>query len=1041
MPKIKDIKTENINLITQLIDDSASAIYVCDCETYELLFINQRVLLMTGKTAEAAKGKTCYQYLKNIDKPCEPCYMKSATRDSYNEREYSSPTTGKHYMTRGKIIDWGNRLALIEYLTDETDRVNEKEELHKMLDGLPGGVGIYNYYGNGRLEKVYLNDGYYKLIDSVREERNEFGGFSVLDAIYPADLANMQKELESAIEDNRQANADIRVLTGKGKYKWLNISANICAKNAEKCTLYAFYSDIDQLKNTQLQLSASYRAMEIASKNRGVSFWLYNLDTKQLKQEFQNVSPLNYPMIIENMPETMLGTGDIYPEDEPEAIRLYNDILADAKDSECTIRMMNHYTKKYEWQHMVYTRINDSIYNARVAIGFSSNVDYQQENQLRYEHELQLRKELMKDALTYYQLNLTTGIIEEYHSQLNDTLTLRKNISISDDTRNDILRNVYEEDRDILKNNLFSYSLLEHFKNGKTNVTVIYRKLIEGLGVRWIRSVASIMERPNSGELLAFIYSQNIDTEYKDRLAIESIMDEEIESLTVINVKTGLAHLVKVREDIEGLAVHHPFDFDKRMDSMLEKEINQLDKDLFEEFFKVEKIVKKLEMTNTIKVAFRLKEKDQRVMRKKCRAFYLDDTHEDIIIISRDITDLYEEEQRQKNILQQAVDTANAANHAKSDFLSRMSHDMRTPLTAILALSSDELIVGANDKVKDDYLEKIHSSGEYLLGIINDVLDMSRIENKRLTLQLEPYEASDFINTINTVIGQQCFLKGIKFEFKKNQMNTKWILIDRVRFNQIFVNLLSNAVKFTPKGGKIEFIIETISAHDKIRRKRYTIRDNGIGMSKDFLPYAFDSFAQENLLGNAANNQGTGLGLTIVKQLVDLMGGTIKVESELGKGTTFTVELDIEETDEPTSKKTEDNDNSIFTNLHILLCEDNFLNTEIVVNLLKRKGCIVECAANGQIGLEKFKNSEIGTFSVVLMDIRMPVMNGLDATTAIRALDRSDAKKVVIIALSADAFDIDVNDSHNVGMNDHLSKPIDPQALYDTIEKHLKQHN
>ena len=610
---------------------------------------------------------------------------------------------------------------------------------------------------------------------------------------------------------------------------------------------------------------------------------------------------------------------------------------------------------------------------------------------------------------------------------------------LTEDTRQALLENVFAEDRKKVYNSIFADALIRAYSRGETAVTIVYRRHLPGLGIRWLKATATIMERPSSGELIAFIHSQNIDAEKKDQLAIESIMDEEIEYVMVLNVKSGLAHVVQVR-DFANLKQHEIFDFNKKYDELIRRQVIDEDREECKGFFRIDQIVAALEREPIIKLTYRVIDHRNKILRKKTRAFYLDQTREEIVLIRRDITDLYEEEQRQKQLLQKAVDTAVKANHAKSDFLSRMSHDMRTPLNAVLSFSGEEMVEGASEQRLRDYLEKIHASGEYLLGIINDVLDVSKIEQKKMVLNKTSYSLDDFVENINTVIGSSCKEKGIEFIIDRADIPIKWIEVDKVRFNQIFINLLSNAVKFTPRGGKVLFSATPLcELQEGMHPIRFVVQDNGIGMAPEFLPRAFESFAQEYHEHISEKIQGTGLGLTIVKEIVTLMNGTISVESKQGEGTTFIVELPLEFIKDPQVVEVLSEDESSLDGMHILLCEDNEINTEIAVTLLEKQGCIVECAENGKIGLEMFLRSELGYYDVILMDIRMPVMNGLVATEKIRASGRPDARLIPIIAMTADAFSEDEEISSKAGMNEHLSKPIEPEKVFETLRRVVRK--
>ncbi len=371
------------------------------------------------------------------------------------------------------------------------------------------------------------------------------------------------------------------------------------------------------------------------------------------------------------------------------------------------------------------------------------------------------------------------------------------------------------------------------------------------------------------------------------------------------------------------------------------------------------------------------------------------------------------------------------ANEAKSDFLSNVSHDMRTPMNAIIGLSDIVLTEKLDLEVVTDYITKIHSSGHYLLELINDVLDVSKIEGRKLVLYPEIVNIEELCEEIKVIIYPQIQKKHIALTFVSQEFGLKYARLDRVRTKQIFLNLLSNSVKFTPDYGKIECTLERISQHQNRIRERISIQDNGIGMSEEFLSKIFLPFEQEHG-GSTTSYTGTGLGMSIVKKIIDLMNGSIEVQSRQGVGTKFIVELDIELVDKAVGQEEKmpipmqwD-----FRGKHILLCEDHEVNAKIAEKLLDNVGFSVTVAVNGQEGLQLFEASKEGHFDAVLMDIRMPILDGLEATKQIRLLKREDAGRVPIIAMTANAFDEDREKSKEVGMDNHLTKPIDQQSMY-----------
>lgn len=372
---------------------------------------------------------------------------------------------------------------------------------------------------------------------------------------------------------------------------------------------------------------------------------------------------------------------------------------------------------------------------------------------------------------------------------------------------------------------------------------------------------------------------------------------------------------------------------------------------------------------------------------------------------------------------------------AKTDFLSRMSHDIRTPMNAILgltALAKNEL---EHTQTVKSYLDKLEASGQFLMGLLNDVLDISKIERNAIELHPQPYDRADFKQQVDALILPQCRQKNIEFIFDEKELRYNTIMLDKLRFNQIVFNLLNNAVRYTPSGGRIELRMRELEEVDEKLHTQLIIRDNGIGMSKEFQEHMYEPFSREGREAENYDGRSSGLGLSIVKSLVELMGGTIRVESGPGKGTEFTMDfwVDLVQTD---STPAPEEETVSIEGVHVLLCEDNELNREIALYLLEVNKASVDCAQNGKEAVDQFANSELGEYDVILMDIRMPVMDGIEAARRIRAMERPDALTVPIFAMTANAFDEDKRMSREAGMNEHLSKPIDAGLLCRMIRRY-----
>lgn len=411
------------------------------------------------------------------------------------------------------------------------------------------------------------------------------------------------------------------------------------------------------------------------------------------------------------------------------------------------------------------------------------------------------------------------------------------------------------------------------------------------------------------------------------------------------------------------------------------------------------------------------------------------------IMTSRNVDEIAREEmQAQFEIenanrqLAKALKEAEAANDAKSHFLANVSHDMRTPLNAILgydalALEADSL------EVKTDYLKKIGAAGKSLNSLINDTLDLQKIEQGVVSLNPSPVSCSVVVDAVLTVIRPLMEAKHIHFIFDNSKAVYATINVDAPHVEEIFVNLLSNAAKFTPEGGEVRMAIECEKETDDAIFDKVTILDNGAGISKEFLPKIYEPFSQERTAATQGIG-GSGLGLSIVKRLVTLMNGQITVMSELGKGTEFTVYLKFPKADIASSQdKAQPSIN--LSGRKILLCEDNEMNREIAKAILDKYKVVTMDAVNGLDGYKKFMASGKNEFSAILMDLRMPVMDGYETAKKIRSSDHPNAKDIPIIAVSADAYADDIQRTKAAGMNSYLSKPIDAEKMLEVLQTEI----
>jgi signal transduction histidine kinase/ABC-type uncharacterized transport system substrate-binding protein/ActR/RegA family two-component response regulator len=465
-------------------------------------------------------------------------------------------------------------------------------------------------------------------------------------------------------------------------------------------------------------------------------------------------------------------------------------------------------------------------------------------------------------------------------------------------------------------------------------------------------------------------------------------------------------------------------------------------KEVFQRESDLDEIIRILENKETVTNSYDFRTVSDDIRRKQITFMWLNKKQNRILLYETDITKSLKDERKKNKILKEAAEAAKRASEAKTNFISRISHDIRTPIGAILNLTEFAIDdMDDRDKLKDD-LDKIGTSGRFLLSLINDVLDISKIDSNKIDLHDEKYLFSDYVSEIENIIEPMCYNKGLHNELNIDDSGMELVMnIDKIRLNQITLNLLSNAVKYTPKGGKVIFSAKITDRLENSGKLKISVKDTGIGMSEEFQKIMFDEFSQEeNNPNRVKGTTGTGLGLSIVKRIVELMDGEIFVKSSVELGTEIAVTIpltNISEISDDENIIQKEKDDLYEPSGKILLAEDNEINGEIASRIFTELGVQVDMVRNGQEELEKFQHEPMGTYSAIFQDIQMPVMNGYEAVEIIRSLNRPDARDIPIIAMTADAFSDAIEKAKKVGMNEFITKPLKRDEIREMLKKYM----
>lgn len=928
----------------------------------------------------------------------------------------------------------------LRYFIDEVE-LGYEAELYRDILSEGVSAGILGSFNEPDFPLYVIDDNFVKLLGySNKKELLLDINNKVANLIYHDDLPRVVKEFEALTEPGEKYESTYRVRKKSGRYIWIKEDGKV-VKVKDQIALVSVCHDVTEIIENKQKLKDTENRFKLAINGAKMLVWEYDIKNKSARYpQGTEIGEIGREVILYDFPDRLFNKNTIIEEQYEEFKEFYKRVdFGTEKELVGTFWMLNSASNIKRCIEISYSVVRDEQGNGITAYGMSRDVTEQKFTEKRFREELAFRNKMGDNIISTSCVNLTLGIVENL--RFGESYVKDEQIITTIDYRERSMHFLEScEMSDEQAKRLSVENLLNLFEKGITEVREEYQAKFKDGNRVWVCVDVNILKSPKTGNILAFFYNKDITNEKISAIISENVLSQNYLEVGVIDT----VHDTYTRYYSQATNIsqfNNSFAFEKGMDIFCEKRVTENDRKRVKKYMTINYINSAIKKNGVVEFQFLGLDRNgnEEYTSMVIKPLYKD--RYDILLSTRSNVDvIVREGQKKEKKLKKAMEEAKRANEARTDFFAGISHDMRTPMNAIIGMSALGVEESKDETIKK-YFTNIDASAHFLLGLINDALDSSQIEKNVLKLTYEPYALNEFVHYVNSVVRSLCDAKKIEFNMTITEESVKYISTDKLRFNQIFFNLLSNAVKFTPENGKIDFIMEFVSRENGVIVQRFIVKDTGIGMSKEFQKRMFNQFERE---GNTElNSSGTGLGLFITKYVVELMGGTISVNSEVGKGSEFIVELALKEVDvEDMSASlnkglTDDDFTKILKDKRVLLCEDNEMNSQIAVRVLEKKGMIVECAPDGQAGLDKFNNSDEGYYDVILMDLRMPVLDGLEATRVIRNLERMDSKKVPIIAMSANTHKNDIEMALKAGMSTHIGKPFDVKELYKVISLEL----
>lgn len=1043
--------SDEAKLFQQISNEAAQGIYVIDKKNHDLLYYNENVeLFLTGKNN--AWGKKCYTALHDKQTPCTFCPL-SMIKNIEKPQELTF-ANGKSYEIRAKELEWNGLPAYTLFINDITDKITSSRKTEQLeqfyqtlVQNLPGGIAVIRFdMAKKQMLPEYISEGFAAMTGMSTVEAYALYKNDATAGVHPDDLDYIIGRLNQHLKKHLDTCESIYRLRKKdGSYIWIKNNSSLILSPNEIPLIYAVYSDITKEIEAQNKLRQKYNDLLLRQQNYPLSNEILSgycdITANRILRIYDKtgIDPLQKFGFERQNFFKGLATLIESPEERQHFLNTFlNAPLLEkfaqginSQELECFIRMPHdnsgHYLKcvinmiespdnghtigVLSVLDLTQFKINDqiSMHLAHAHYDFIATCDFNSDSyQLFFTNS---KANLMPPEQGSYSKNIVAFL---------QTFTVPKDREFCMEMFDpaNMQRRLYHEN---------SYSFHYSLKDEQGH---IYTK-----------------------NMIVFLIDQRLNkvgmaradiTDYvREQRALLNTLAYTFEQLSIINLVTKEFTMYTRKSVLQNLSPYKCADFNRALHKLSLPYTKLAADETAAEKFSLPVILSRLaEKPQGYEFTLPYLANDGSEKNKQINVLWGDEGHHTICLVRCDVTDIISAEKNYRSVLQKALDLAQEANRAKTDFLSAMSHDIRTPMNAIIGMTDLALDDLDNRQHLSEYLDIIKSSSSHLLTLINDILDMSRIEKGKLKLARTSFNLSVEIDR---------FCSRYQLLMDKNSLNflhnTELLhcncIGDTAQLQRIWDNLVSNACKFTPPGGTVTFsACELPSDNERLGWYKFTISDTGIGIDSESLQHLFDPFFRS---GDVISKhiEGSGLGLAIVKNIVDYKGGTISVTSRQGEGTTFTVTLPLHfdtAAEHPVEKPTHTFGSADFdfSGKSLLLAEDHPINQKVAELILEKTGAAVTIVENGLQCTELFTGSAKGSFDAILMDIQMPVMNGYEAAQAIRSSTHPQSATIPIIAMTANAFAEDIKNALSAGMNAHIAKPIDPQKLYETLAAYIK---